>query len=118
MKKCFQKYKPIIINFQEYTHFQKNAFREDLLSKLLNFNIQIDGKSFTEFFESSNNHLNYQALCKQKYARGNHLSFINKGLSNEIMKNTRLSCNFLKDRNRENKGVQNKETVVYHLKVH
>ena len=33
------------------------------------------------------------------------------------MKNVCLSYNFLKDRSKENKGVQNKETIVYHLKM-
>ena len=50
MKKCFHKYKLRMIKFQEFTHFQNNALREDLLSKLLSFNIEMNGKSFTEFF--------------------------------------------------------------------
>ena len=48
-KKSFQK-KSRKIKFQDHRHFQNNAFREDLLSKLLNLNIEISEKRFTEFF--------------------------------------------------------------------
>ena len=41
MKMSFQKYKFRIIKFWDHKHFQNNAFREDLLSQLLNFNIEI-----------------------------------------------------------------------------
>ena len=74
-----------------------------MLSKLLNFNIEISDESFTEFFETCNKHLNYHAPCKQKYVRGNHLPFINMSVSKEIMTRTRLRNKFLKDRNKENK---------------
>ena len=55
MKKSFQKYKPRIIKFWDYRHFQNHAFREDLLSELLNFNIEISDEGFTEFIETSRN---------------------------------------------------------------
>ena len=102
MKKSFQKCKPRIIIFRDYRHFQNNAFREDLLFELLNFNTEISDKGFTEFFEACNKHLNYHAPCKQKYAWDNHLSLMNKNISNETMKRTRLRNKFLKDRNRGN----------------
>ena len=102
MKKSFQKCKPRIIKFRDYRHFQNNAFREDLLFELLNFNTEISDKGFTEFFEACNKHLNYHAPCKQKYAWDNHLSLMNKNISNETMKRTRLRTKFLKDRNRGN----------------
>ena len=47
--------------------------------------------------------LNYHAPCKQKYAQGNHLPFMNKTIYKEIMKRTRLRNRFLKDRNDYNK---------------
>ena len=94
MKKSFQKYKPRIIKFRDYRHFQNNPFREDLLSELLDFSIEINDEGFTEFFETCNKHLKYHAPCKQKYVPGNHLSFPNKILSKEIMKRTRLKNKF------------------------
>ena len=94
MKKSFQKCKPRIIKLRDYRHFQNIAFREDLLSELLNLNIEISDEGFTEFFETCKKHLNYHAPCKQKYVRGNHLPFMKKILSKEIMKRTRLKNNF------------------------
>ena len=94
MKKSFQKYKPRIIKFRDYRDFQNNAVREDLLSELLNFNIEISDEGFTKFFETCNKHLNYHAPCKQKYVRGNHLPFMNKILSKEIMQKHALGINF------------------------
>ena len=40
---------------------------------------------------------------KKKYARGNHLPFMNKTLSKEIMKRTKLCNKFLKGRTDESK---------------
>ena len=107
MKKSFKKYRSRIIKFREYNHFQNNAFREDLLSELLNFNIEIIDESFMEIFETCNKHLNYHAPCKQKCARGNHLSFMNKSLSKKIMKRARLRNS--KDRNKENSSWYSKQ---------
>ena len=104
MKKSSQKYRPRIIKFRDYRHFQNNAFREDLLSELVNFNIEISDEGFTEFLH---------APCKQKYVRGNHLSFMNKSLSKEIMKRAHLRNKFLKDRKKENKSRYSKQRNYY-----
>ena len=47
--------------------------------------------------------LNNIALTKKKCIRGNHLPFMNKELSKEIMDRTRLRNNFLTNRSDENK---------------
>ena len=71
---------------------------------------------FTEFFETCNKLLNYHTPCKQKYVRGNHLPFMNKSLSKEIMKKKHtLGINFEKIEIKKTKlGIQNKEATVYH----
>ena len=38
--------------FWDYTYFQNNAFIGNLLSEILNFNIEIKDKAFIEFFEA------------------------------------------------------------------
>ena len=45
----------------------------------------------------------------QKYVRGKHFPFMNKILSKELMKRTRLRNKFLKDRNKENKSRYSKQ---------
>ena len=53
--------------------------------------------------------LDIHAPRKQKYARGNHMHFMNKALSKEIMTRTRLRNKFLKDRSEENKKKYSKQ---------
>ena len=76
---------------------------QELLSELLNVNIGENDEGFSNFLDICKKNLNYYAPCKQKYARGNHLPFINKTLSKGIMKRTRLRNKFLKNRNDYNK---------------
>ena len=49
------------------------------------------------------------APCKQKYTRGNHLSFMDKTVSKEIMKRTRLRNQFFKNRTDESKSRYTKQ---------
>ena len=65
-------------------------FREQLLPERLNLNIDENEESFSNFLDICKKILNYHEPCKQKFPRGNHLPFMNKTLSKEIMKRTRL----------------------------
>ena len=73
-------------------------FREELLSELLNVNIDENEEGFSNFLDICKKILNYHAPCKQKHTRGNHLPFIKKTLSKEIIKTIRLRNGFLKNR--------------------
>ena len=53
--------------------------------------------------------VNQYAPCKQKQVQGNHLPFMNKTLSKEIMTRTRLRNRFLKNRTEENKKKYTKQ---------
>ena len=50
------------------------------------------------------------ALLKKKYIRGNNSSFMNRILSKEIMKRSRLRNKFLKSKSEADK--KNKEVIV------
>ena len=50
---------------------------------------------------------------KQKCARGNHMPFMNKALSKDIMTRTRLRNKFLRDRSEENKKKYSKQRNYY-----
>ena len=80
MKASFQKLQPRIINYRTFSRFQSDVFREELLSKLLEVSIGENEESFSNFLDICKKNLTYHAPCKQKYARGNHLPFINKTL--------------------------------------
>ena len=102
MNMHFQKLQPRVINCRGYKHFQNENFREDLLFGLSKLNIRNNDDGFTGFIETCMETVNQHAPCKQKHMRRNHLPFMNKTLSKEIMTRTRLRNRFLKNRTEEN----------------
>ena len=103
MKMHFQNLQPRVINYRDYKHFQNENFRGDLLLRLSKLNIKNNDDGFTGFIETCMETVNQHAPCKQKHVRGNHFTFMNKTLSNEIMTRTRLRNRFLKNRTEANK---------------
>ena len=102
-KNDVSKTEPRVINYKDYKHFNKGKFRDDLLSEISNSYLEFDNNSFDEFFKMCRSTLDQHAPRKQKYARGNHMPFMNKTLSKEIMKRTKLRNKFLKERTDESK---------------
>ena len=102
-KMTFQKLKLRVMNYRDYKHFKNERFRDDLLSEISNSYLEFDNNSFDEFFNMCRSTLDQHAPRKQKYARGNHMPFMNKTLSKEIMKRTKLRNKFLKERTDESK---------------
>ena len=49
MKASFQRLQPRIINYRDYKRFQNDAFREELLSELLNVNIDENEEQSSNF---------------------------------------------------------------------
>ena len=101
MKAIFEKHQPREVNCRVYKYFENCRFRADLLSELSNASIEENEEGLSDFFN------------KQKYARCNHTSFINRAPSKEIMTRTRLRNNFLKDRSEENKRKYSKQCNYY-----
>ena len=93
-KMTFQKLKPRVINYRDYKHFNNERFRDDLLSEISNSYLEFDNNSFDEFFKMCRSTLDQHAPRKQKYARGNHMPFMNNTLSKLIMKRTKLRNKF------------------------
>ena len=82
-------------------------FRVSLFSELSKLNIEATdlNKFVTVCIDTLNNH----APSKKKYIRGNHLLYMNKELSKEIMHRTRPRDNFLRNRSDENKRKYSKQ---------
>ena len=74
----FQKLKPRVINYRDYKHFNNERFRDDSLFEISNSYVEFDNNSFDEFFNMCRWMLDQHAPRKQKYARGNHMPFMNK----------------------------------------
>ena len=102
-KMTLQKLKPRVISYRDYKHFNNETYRNELLPEISNSFLNFDDSGFNDFFDIRRAILDQHAPRKQKYARGNHMPFINKTISKEIMKRTQLRNKFLKERNDENK---------------
>ena len=102
-KMTFQKLQPRVISYRDYKHFSNETYRNELLSEISNSCLNFDDSGFNYFFDICRAILDQHAPRKQKYARGNHMPFMNKTISKEIMKRTQLRNKFLKERNDENK---------------
>ena len=111
MKATFEKLQPRVVNYRDYKYFENCRFRADLLSELSKANTEENEEGLSDFLilSTCKRILDLHAPRKQKYARGNHMPFIKRALSKEIMTRTRLRNNFLKDRSEENKRKYSKQ---------
>ena len=86
----FQKLKPRIVDYRDYKCFDNVRYRNDLLQEISNSHLEFNNNGFRDFFDICRTTLDQHAPRKKNYARGNHMPFINKTLSEEIMKRTKL----------------------------
>ena len=107
METSFQRLPPNIRHYRDYSNYYNNIFRVSLFNEFSKLNIgAVDLNKFvTACIDTLNNH----APSKKKYIRGNHLPFMNKELSKEIMRRTRLWNNFLRNRSEEIKRKYSKQ---------
>ena len=109
MKTLFEKLQPRVVNYRDYKHFENHKFRTYLLSELSKANIEENKNGLNNLNNACKGILDIHAPRKQKYARGNHMPFMNAALSKEIMTRALLRNKFLKDRSEENKKKYSKQ---------
>ena len=90
MKRFFEKLQPRVVNYRVYKNFENDKFRTDILSEFGKSNIEENKNEFNNLLNACKKILDINAPRKQKYARGNHMPFMNKALPKEIMTRTRL----------------------------
>ena len=105
----FEKLQPRVVNYRDYKYFENDRFRTDLLSEFGKAKMVENENGLNNLLNACKRILDIHAPHKQKYARGNHMPFMNKALSKEIMTRTRLRNKFLKDRSEENKKKYSKQ---------
>ena len=103
-KMTFQKLKPRIMKYRDYKFFDNVRYINDFLQEISNTYLEINDNRFSGFFDICRTTLDQHLPREKKFARGNHISFINKILSKEIMKRTKLRNEFFKDRTEENRN--------------
>ena len=92
MKTNFRKLEPKIINYRNYRYFSNDRFREKVTSELSKVVLENSDKGFNKFLD----------VCKEAL-RGNNSPFMNRTLSKEIMKRSRLRNKFLKSKSEADK---------------
>ena len=96
VKQYFPKLKPKVVNYRDYRNFRNNEFRAELDNEMLKHDLgNMEYQHFLNIFIEI---LNNYAPMKQKYLRANHGRFMTKDLHQAIMKRSRLSNKFLRDR--------------------
>ena len=92
MKTNFRKLESKIINYRNYRYFCNDRFREKVTSELSKVALENSDKGFNKFLD----------VCKEAL-RGNNSPFMNRILSKEIMKRSRLRNKFLKSKSEADK---------------
>ena len=88
LKICFEKKRPIIVNYRDYKRFDNTKFREKVLVKFSeNDNISVENQNYKETIRKIIDEL---VPLKEKHLRNNDAMFMNKLLRKAIMKRSRL----------------------------
>ena len=103
MKTTFQKLKPKLIYYRDYSMFSKDKFKEELLSKSSMQNISSTINGLENVLQIFIGVLDKLVPQKKKYNRGNNVPFMNKPLARAHTKRSRLWNRFLKNRSEVNR---------------
>ena len=90
MKATFKKFQPRAVNYRDYRYLESCRFKADLLSELTKAKIEENNKGLSDFLNTCKRILDLHVTRKERYARGNHMPFMNRDLSKEIITKTRL----------------------------
>ena len=108
MKMYYSKQKPTIIHYRKFKDFNNDSFIKDLQT-LLTKSFNEEAIPFQALRESVNVTLEKHAPTKKRYARANQAPYMNKKLSKEIMKRSRLRNNFFNAKSDLDRKAYNKQ---------
>ena len=109
MRVCFVKQTPKVVHYRDYKMFYNDLFRNDILPA----QALTDTKKNVQ--TNIVNIFNEHAPLKKWYVRANQAPYMNKKLSKEVMKRSRLRNKFLKLKlmQTEKLAINNKKIIVY-----
>ena len=76
LRSSFAKQKPGALNYRNYKFFNNTLFRDQVLNKLRNSNLQISDKDLKHFKETRLSIVNTIAPLKSRFKRANQVPFI------------------------------------------
>ena len=96
-KSHFPKQKPNIVSYRSYKRSRSNSFRTKLDNQLLKYDLcNIEYQHFLKIFLDILN--KHAPINKKKYIRANQSNFMTGKLSKAIMKRSKLSNRFMKEK--------------------
>ena len=107
LKSSFAKQKPRILNYRNYKFFNNTLFRDQVLNKLINSNLQISDKGLKHFKKTCLSVVNTTVPIKSRFIRTNQAPLINKEIQRGVMVRSKLR--FLKSRSESDKKAYNKQ---------
>ena len=108
MKMYYTKQKPSIVHYRNFKNFCNDSFIKDIELLLSKLGDQ-QNVSFKILKESVNITLDEHAPLKKRYVRVNQSPFMNKKLSKEIMKRSRLRNKYLNTKSDIDRKAYNKQ---------
>ena len=109
LKSSFAKQKPRVLNYRNCKFFNNTLFRDQVLNKLRNSNLQISDKDLKHFKETCLSVVNAIAPLEISFIRANQTPFINKEVQRVVMFRSKLRKQFLKSRSVCDEKVYNKQ---------
>ena len=103
LKSSFAKQKPRILNYRNYKFFNNTLFRDQVLNKLTNSNLQISDKGLKHFKETYLSVVNTIVPLKSRFIQASQEPFINKEIQWGVMVRSKLRKKFLKSRSESDK---------------
>ena len=98
LKSFFVKKKPRVLNYRNYKFFNNTLFRDPVLNKPMNSNLQISDKDLKHFKETCLSVVNTIAPLKSRFIRANQTPFINKEFQRAVMVRSKLRKKSLNSR--------------------
>ena len=109
MKTTFQKLKPRIVQYRDYTQFSNDNFKKKLLKNVSLEIINTNSNGLEKFVQICINTLDQMATRKKNYIRGNNMPFFNNELSSSHKRRTQLRNCYLNKRSYQNKKLYTKQ---------
>ena len=108
MKMCYSKQKPSVIYYRKSKDFKNDAFMK-YLKALLSKSFNEGTIPFQAVRDSVSGTLEKHSPSKARYTRANQAPYMNKKLSKEIMKRSRLRSKFLNTKSDLDRKAYNKQ---------
>ena len=109
MKVFYKKQSPNLVSYRNYKNFDNVTFMNNVKNSISCIDAETLNGNFHLFKKVVHDTFEEHAPLKKRYVRANQAPFMNKRLSREIMKRSRLRNTFLKSKKEADRIIYNKQ---------